>query len=61
MSEEGYTTIFHPGEEGVTIHQEGSIQITMTEPPVLHGRKLKGEKLWTVSGKTEKNTQEERQ
>jgi hypothetical protein len=59
MSDEGYTTIFHPGEEGVTIHHEGSIQITMTKPPVLHGRKLNGEKLWTVSGKTEKNTREE--
>ena len=55
MSEEGYTTIFHPGEEGGTIHEEGSIQIIMTEPPVLQGCKLNGEKLWTVSGKTEKN------
>ncbi len=59
MSEEGYTTIFHPGEEGVTIHKEGSIQIIMTEPPVLHGHKLNGEKLWTVSGETEKNKREE--
>lgn len=59
MSEEGYTTIFHPGEEGVTIHQEGSVQITMTEPPILHGSKLNGEKLWTISGKTGKNKREE--
>ena len=59
MSEEGYTTIFHPGDEGVTIHKEGSIQIIMTKPPVLHGRKLNGEKLWTVSEKTEKKKQEE--
>ncbi len=59
MSEEGYTTIFHPGEEGVMIHQEGSVQIIMPEPPVLHGRKLNREKLWTVSGKTKKNKREE--
>ncbi len=59
MSEEGYTTIFHPGEEGVTIHKEGTVQIIMTEPPVLHGHKINGEKLWTVAGKTEKNKQEE--
>ncbi len=37
MAEEGNTTIFHPGEEGVTIHQEGSISITMTKAPVLYG------------------------
>jgi hypothetical protein len=59
MSEEGYTTIFHPGEEGITIHQEGSVQITMTEPPILHGSKLNREKLWTISGKTGKNKREE--
>ena len=23
LAEEGYTTIFHPGEEGVTIHKSG--------------------------------------
>ena len=26
MSEEGYMTIFHPGEEGVTIHKKGYLQ-----------------------------------
>ena len=59
MSEEGYTTIFHSGEEGVTIHQEGYNSITMTEPPVLHGHKLNGEKLWTVSARNKKHKQEE--
>jgi hypothetical protein len=29
MSEEGYTTIFHPGEEGVTVHDKGTLTITM--------------------------------
>ena len=45
MSDEGCTKIFHPREEGVTIHQKGTISITMTEPPVLFGRKLNGKKL----------------
>ena len=35
MAEEGYTTIFHPGEEGVTIHKKCTVSITTTEPPVL--------------------------
>ena len=48
MADEGYTTIFHLGEEGVTIHKPGTLTITATEPPVLHGRKAKGAKLWTV-------------
>jgi hypothetical protein len=48
MAEEGYTTIFHPGEEGVTVHKPGTLTITTTEPPVLQGCKAKGAKLWTV-------------
>ena len=39
LAEEGYTTIFHPGEDGVTIH----------EPGILQGCKTNGEKLWIVS------------
>ena len=49
MSEEGYTTIFHPREEGVTVHRHGTISITTTEPPVLQGCKSKGAKLWMIS------------
>jgi hypothetical protein len=49
MAEEGYTTIFHPGEDGVTIHKEGTLTITTNAPPVLKGRKTKAEKLWTIS------------
>jgi hypothetical protein len=49
MAEEGYTTIFHPGEEGVTIHKKSTVSITTTEPPVLNGSKPKGVKLWTTS------------
>jgi hypothetical protein len=49
MSEEGYTTVFHPREEGVTIHKEGTINITTSEPPVLTGEKSNEAKLWTIS------------
>jgi hypothetical protein len=59
MSQEGYTTIFHPGEQGVTIHEKGTLQIITTKEPVIHGHKINGEKLWTVSGQIETNKQEE--
>jgi hypothetical protein len=49
MAEEGYTTIFHPGEDGVTIRKKGTLTITTNAPPVLKGRKAKTEKLWTIS------------
>ena len=48
MANEGYTTIFHPGEQGVTIHKPGTITITTSEPPAIQGHKTKGAKLWTV-------------
>ena len=59
MSEEGYTTIFHPGEEGVMIHKEGTITITTCEPPVLKGRKSKAAKLWTISATDKPENKEE--
>ena len=37
VADEGYTTVFHPRKEGVTIHREGTITITMTEAPDLQG------------------------
>jgi hypothetical protein len=37
MAENGYTTIFRPGNKEVTIHKEGTLTITMSEPPVLQG------------------------
>ena len=49
LAEEGYTTIFHPGEKGVTIHQSGTVTITNTEPPILQGCKKNGANLWTIS------------
>ena len=59
LSEEGYTTIFHPGEEGVTVHENGTVEINMKAQPVLHGHKSNGEKLWTVASNQYKNNQEE--
>ncbi len=49
MSEIGYTTIFNPGEEGVSIHKKGTLTITTSKPPVLQGCESNQEKLWTVS------------
>jgi hypothetical protein len=49
MSDNGYTTIFQPGNEGVTIHEKCTLTIMTSEPPVLQGCKKKGENLWTVS------------
>jgi len=49
LAEEGYTTIFHPGEDGVTIHEPGMVTIATTTQPILQGCKTKGEKLWTIS------------
>ncbi len=49
MAKEGYTRIFHPGEDGVTIHKEGTLTITTNAPPVLKGRKSTAAKLWMIS------------
>jgi hypothetical protein len=40
---------FHSGEDGVTIHKEGTITITASELPVLTGGKSNAAKLWTIS------------
>ena len=48
LADEGYTTIFHPGEDGVTIHEPGTVKVTTTTDPILQGCKLKGAKLWTI-------------
>ena len=37
VADEGYTTVFHPRNEGVTIHREGTITITTSEPAELQG------------------------
>jgi hypothetical protein len=60
MAEEGYTTIFHPEEEGVTIHKERTVTISTSKPPVLQACKNYTEKLWTLSvSKDEEKEREE--
>jgi hypothetical protein len=58
LSEEGYTTIFHPENEGVTIHKRGTLTIATNKPPVLQGCKEKGDNLWTVSTNEEEGEEE---
>jgi hypothetical protein len=41
VADEGYTTIFHPRNEGVTIHKEGTVTITSTKPADLQGWRAK--------------------
>jgi len=53
LSEEGYTTIFHPENEGVTVQERGTLTIATSSPPVLQGCKEKGDNLWTVSANKE--------
>ncbi len=59
MSEEGYTTIFHPGKEGASIHKKGTLTITTSKPPVLQGCNNNQEKLWMVSAKQNDQISEE--
>jgi hypothetical protein len=49
MAENGYTTIFQQGNEGVMIHKKGTLTKMTSEPPVLQECKKKEAKLWTVS------------
>jgi hypothetical protein len=42
FSNEGLTTVFHPEEEGMTVHKPGTITIITNKPPVLQGYKAKG-------------------
>jgi hypothetical protein len=58
-SEEGYTTVFYPGKQGVTVHNPGTLTMTTSEPPVLQGHKPGGAKLWTVSTNHDSNKQEQ--
>jgi hypothetical protein len=47
LANNGYTTIFHPYNEGVTVHDANSFELTLMLPPVLQGcRNAAG--LWTV-------------
>jgi hypothetical protein len=57
LSNKGYKTIFHPENEGVTVHKKGTLTITTSNPPVLQGCNKNGGKLWTVTAT--KNNEEE--
>ncbi len=47
LANNGYTTIFHPHKQGVTVHDTDSFTLTLKSPPVLQGcRNNAG--LWTV-------------
>jgi hypothetical protein len=59
MAENGYTTIVHEGNNGVTIHKSGTLTITTSEPPVLRGSKPTGSNLWTVLTDGDKPKHEE--
>jgi hypothetical protein len=59
MAENGYTTIFHEGKEGVTIHKSGTLTITTSEPPVPGASKPTGSNLWTVLTDGDKPKREE--
>jgi hypothetical protein len=57
LSNKRYTTTFHPENEGVTVHEKGTLTITTSNPPVLQGCKEEGGKLWTLTAT--KNNKEE--
>ncbi|KAL7501954.1 hypothetical protein ACHAXN_000345 [Cyclotella atomus] len=47
LADNGYTTIFHPHDQGVTVHGLGDFELTLKSPALLQGwRKAGG--LWTV-------------
>eukprot|EP00970_Alexandrium_tamarense_P013002 scaffold3198_cov213-Alexandrium_tamarense.AAC.34 len=47
LADNGYTTIFHPHDKGVTVHGIDDLELTFKNPALLHGWR-KGGGLWTV-------------
>ena len=47
LADQGYTTIFHPHLEGVTVHDNDGFKLVISKPPLLQGWREKGG-LWTV-------------
>ena len=47
LADAGYTTIFHPCNEGVTVHDNDDFELTVKSPPLLQGWR-QAEGLWTV-------------
>ena len=37
LADNGYTTVFHPYQEGVTVHNQGNVKITITKQTLLQG------------------------
>ena len=57
LADEGYTTVFHPYQEGADVYKKGDVQIHAIRPPVLQGcRNVSG--LWVVDGKYEQRQQQ---
>ncbi len=53
LADQGYTTIFHPHLEGVTVHDNDGFKLVISKPPLLQGWREKGG-LWTVPFAEEK-------
>ena len=53
LADQGYTTIFHPHLEGVTVHDNDGFKLVISKPPLLQGWQEKGG-LWTVPFAEEK-------
>jgi len=47
LVDQGYTTMFHPHLEGVTVHDNDGCKLVTSKPPLLQGWQEKGG-LWTV-------------
>ena len=47
LADNGYTTIFHPHDKGVTVHGVDDLELTFKNPALLQGWR-KGGGLWTV-------------
>ena len=47
LADAGYTTIFHPTNKGVTVHDNDDFKLTLNSPPLLQGWRQAGG-LWTV-------------
>ena len=47
LANNGYTTIFHPYNKGVTVHDSNTFKLTVNAPPVLQGCRTNSG-LWTV-------------
>lgn len=56
VADEGYTIIFHPRNQGVTIHKEGTVTITATTPADLQGWRADTGGLWEFDPTGETHT-----